>query len=114
MALPIGEVVHGLVRASDPHCDADIMSDAPDPCVWFAVTAPQDELLQVRVTWPTARTWLALWLAGRSHEAGNSNTSLVTTIQAPAGRAWGFAVALHDNPNGDSQTFDVVVTPVQR
>lgn len=102
--IAVGETVSGVVALSDPACDTDIMTDAPDPCQRFAVTPLKSGTLHVQVS-SAGPDWLALRVAGLG---SYGTTSVVGAATVAAGTTYEVSVALHAPVDGNtSQAFEL-------
>ena len=101
----LGQTIAGTVNLSDPPCDTQFLTDAPDPCQRFAITPATSGALRIHVSSP-GPGWLAL-------RVGGNKTYGVTTVDGAAsvnaGATYEVSVAAHAG-NPASQTFELSTT----
>jgi hypothetical protein len=106
--ISVGQTVRATVTASDAPCDTHFLTDAPDPCLRYAVAPSASGRLRVRVT-SAGPSWLTLRIGEELRLYGIQDVD--GTVSVSAGAMYEVSVALHQAVAGNtSQPFELTTS----
>jgi len=109
-AIPIsvGQTVRATVALSDAACDTHFLTDAPDPCLRYAIASPTSGQLRIHVS-SGGPSWLALRVG--QVVRGYGVEMVDGAVDVIAGDTYEVSVALHQTVGANrSQSFELTTS----